>query len=97
MDKQTKSVIWRVPTILLAAFLVGALSSAFNASSSNNTLPVVQQKKAFQPGELSVARGDVVLFKNEDTSAHNIVSRTAGFDFDLGLQETGQDRHVTLA
>ena len=96
MVRRIQSVMWRVPTILFAAFMMGALSSAFNVSSSNNTLPVVQQKKAFQPGELSVARGDIVLFKNEDTSAHNVVSRTAGFDFDLGLQETGQDRSVTF-
>ncbi len=79
-----------------ASFAIGALLSAQNHASSNNTLTVIQQKKAFQPGEISLAQGDLLLFKNQDASAHNVVSRTPGFDFDLGLQEAGEDRTVAF-
>jgi plastocyanin len=33
---------------------------------------------------LTVKTGDSVEFRNDDRAAHNVFSRTPGFEFDLG-------------
>jgi plastocyanin len=53
---------------------------------------VVQKDRAFQPAEITIDRGDHVVFKNGDAIAHNVISMTPGNDFDLKLQKPGEDK-----
>ena len=52
--------------------------------------PIVHQKgRGFSMANVTVARGEPVLFLNDDTVPHNIMSNTADNEFDLGSQPPG--------
>jgi plastocyanin len=44
----------------------------------------------FEPGRITVARGTRVLFRNDDTQAHEVSSTTQGQGFGLGELKPGQ-------
>jgi plastocyanin len=58
--------------------------------------PVSQKGKRFEPESLRVKVGDRVLFQNDDETAHNVFSRTAGNAFNVGMQEPGSTSPVTF-
>jgi plastocyanin len=58
--------------------------------------PVSQKGKRFEPELLRVKVGDRVLFQNDDETAHNVFSRTAGNAFNVGMQEPGSTSPVTF-
>lgn len=55
---------------------------------------VVQRDRAYAPGEVTINRGDQVVFRNSDAIAHNVISATAGAAFDLKLQRPGESKAV---
>lgn len=52
------------------------------------------EKKRFAPHVIAVAKGQSVAFPNVDRIYHNVFSRTAGSEFDLGLYRNGASRSV---
>jgi hypothetical protein len=54
-------------------------------------------QKRFTPHVIAVARGATVTFPNVDKVFHNVFSRTAGSEFDLGLYRNGASRSVRFA
>ena len=74
---RTLRLIWIATAVLLSA-AVGPGS------------PIVHQKgRVFSLENVTVARGEPVLFLNDDTVPHNIMSNTADNEFDLGSQAPG--------
>ena len=64
---------------------------AFSARADED--PVVSQKnKTFAPGELTVKKGQKVVFQNDDQVAHNVFSREA--QFNLKVQAPGDRKSV---
>ena len=58
---------------------------------------VVHQKgRVFSVATLTVARGEPVVFLNDDTVPHNIMSTTAQNAFDLGSQVPGDATPVSF-
>jgi plastocyanin len=58
---------------------------------------VVHQKgRVFSVGTLILARGEQVVFLNDDTVPHNIMSDTPGSVFDLGSQSPGSATPVSF-
>jgi plastocyanin len=58
---------------------------------------VVHQKgRAFSPDVMTVTRGEAVMFRNDDTVPHNVMSTTTGNTFDLGSQAPGTETPVTF-
>ena len=51
-------------------------------------------QKRFTPHVIAVAQGALVTFPNVDKVFHNVFSRTAGSEFDLGLYRNGASRSV---
>jgi plastocyanin len=51
-------------------------------------------QKRFTPHVIAVAQGATVTFPNVDKVFHNVFSRTAGSEFDLGLYRNGASRSV---
>lgn len=52
--------------------------------------PIVRQKgRIFSMENVTVTRGEPVLFVNDDTVPHNIMSNSADNEFDLGSQAPG--------
>lgn len=64
-------------------------------SGPTPTMSSVQ--KRFAPHVIAVAQGATVTFPNMDRVFHNVFSRTAGSEFDLGLYRNGASRSVRFA
>jgi plastocyanin len=58
---------------------------------------VVHQKgRVFSVGTMTLAPGEQVVFLNDDTVPHNIMSDTPGSAFDLGSQSPGSATPVSF-
>lgn len=75
---------------LAAAFLAGA-SMAFAAEKT-----IGQKGKQFSERNVTIKKGDTLVFVNDDNIAHNVMSRTAGNTFNLGSQMPGKSTPVTF-
>ena len=80
------------PRHLIPVAVLALLCVAAGAASR-----VVHQKgRAFSVSEMTVKRGEAVVFENDDTVPHNIMSATPGNAFDLGTQTPGNSTPVTF-
>jgi plastocyanin len=66
-------------------------------ASSAAPYPVSQKGRAFQPGELSIRRGETVQIVNDDADLlHHAYVESERFTFDSGDQEPGSKTDVTF-
>lgn len=72
--------------------LFGALGCAMALAATSHV--VTQSGKAFSEKKMSIALGDSITFKNDDSVKHNILVKKA--DFNSGMQEPGQEATVTF-
>ncbi|MBV8836492.1 MAG: hypothetical protein JO000_08140 [Alphaproteobacteria bacterium] len=77
--------------VLVLAFASGS-AVAFATERS-----IMQKGKAFSETSLTVKKGDTLTFINDDTIIHNVMSNTAGSEFNLGSQAPGSTSTVTLS
>lgn len=78
------------------AFLI-ALSCLIYAGSAHAADVVITQKdKAFDKSEVAVKVGDKLVFRNADSTAHNVHSASSSHRFDLGLQKPGDTATLAL-
>ncbi len=68
-------------TILVAALLSPAAGAADHV--------IHQKDRAFSVATMTVARNEPVVFLNDDTVPHNVMSETRNNAFDLGSQMPG--------
>jgi len=61
------------------------------------TQTMSSSQKRFTPHVIAVAQGALVTFPNVDKVYHNVFSRTAGSEFDLGLYRNGASRSVRFS
>jgi plastocyanin len=80
-EPATGAVVW-IPGVPAARTAPPAMTSA---------------QKRFTPHVLAVAQGTVVSFPNQDRVFHNVFSRSAGSEFDLGLYRNGDSRSVRFS
>jgi len=80
------SVVVLFTTILLAA---GVRAAA--------PITVTQKGLQFSVEDLSVSKGQVVVFVNDDRTAHNITVSGAGVSLNGGLQQPGAEFKVPFA
>src|SRR5262245_21254602 len=57
---------------------------------------ISQKGRAYSESAVTVKKGDTLTFVNDDNIAHNIMSSTAGNEFNLGSQAPGALSNVTL-
>ena len=57
---------------------------------------VTQKNRAFSASEITIKKGDTVIFLNDDDVPHNVVSTSPGNEFDLGKQVPGVETPVTF-
>jgi len=76
--------------VLVAAFASGSVV-AFAAEKS-----ISQKGRAFSEPSVTIKKGDTLTFVNDDNIAHNIMSTTAGNEFNLGSQSPGASSPITL-
>jgi plastocyanin len=80
----------RVTFASLAAMVVLTVSAAAPVT-------VTQKGLQFSVEELSLAKGQVVAFVNDDRTAHNITVSGEGLNLNGGLQQPGADFKVPFA
>lgn len=73
---------WTVAVLLL----VGGAELAGAAATHR----IVQKGRAFGVGEITISRGDTLLFTNEDEFLHQIYVASGGMTFDSNEQPPGQ-------
>ena len=57
---------------------------------------VRQKGRLFSPNEISVKKGDTLVFVNDDNITHNVYSASAGNQFNLGAIAPGNTTPVTF-
>jgi plastocyanin len=74
----------------LVAFAAGC-AAAFAADKA-----ITQKGRVFSESAVAIKKGDSLTFVNDDNIAHNILSTTAGNEFNLGTQAPGTSTPVTF-
>ena len=82
----------RLMTIALVAAFASGSVVAFAAERT-----ISQKGRAFSEAAITVKKGETLVFVNDDNIAHNIMSTTAGNEFNLGSQSPGSSSNVTLS
>jgi len=81
----------KLMTIALVVAFAGGSIAAFAAEHS-----IMQKGKTFSESNVTLKKGDSLLFVNDDTIHHNILSTTPGSEFNLGSQAPGASTPVTF-
>jgi plastocyanin len=81
----------KLMTIALVAAFAGGSAVAFAAEHT-----ISQKGRAFSESAITVKKGETLVFVNDDNIAHNIMSTTAGNEFNLGSQAPGSSSPLTL-
>src|SRR6516164_6601825 len=76
-----------LPLVIVAGLSSGAVAA---------TQVIHQQGRAFSSESLTVKKGEPLTFLNDDTVPHNIMSTSAGNEFNLGSQPPGSSTDVTF-
>ena len=74
--------------------IVGALGATATASRSSHE--IVQKNKTFSTAAVTVAKGDSLVFRNEDAVVHNVFSSDPTFRFNLRAQAPGASTSVSF-
>jgi plastocyanin len=72
---------------LVIAVVVGIACGSGAAYAAQKSIS--QKDKAFSDTEVSIKVGDEMVFVNDDSITHNILSSSAGNTFNLGSQAPG--------
>ncbi len=79
-----------------AAFLAGGAVACVAAMASAAQHTIHEKGKVFSQTEITVKAGDTLMFENDDSVAHNVMSTTPGNTFNLGLLKPGSATPVTF-
>lgn len=76
-----------LPVLAFAASAAGSYALAANST-------VVQADKKFSVAEMTINKGDTVIFKNDDPFTHNVFSQSPGIAFELKVQKPGESSDI---
>lgn len=74
-----------------AAALAALLATLAVAASADDGHTIVQNGRAFHPGEVTIGHGDTLTFANRDEFIHQIYVKSDQMNFDSDEQPPGQD------
>jgi plastocyanin len=72
------------------------LSAQLLAGDLPNDAVVSQKDHDFSVNEITVKPGQKIVFKNDDTVAHNAFSSSPGHEFDLETQKPGEQASISF-
>jgi plastocyanin len=78
----------------ILGFALAATAIAVGVALADDAHTIIQQNRAFHPGEVSIAKGDTLDFSNQDDFIHQIYVDTPGFSYDSAEQEPGVVFHI---
>jgi plastocyanin len=73
--------------VVLAGLSVGALAA---------NMTITQKGRVFSSENVTIKKGDMLTFVNDDSVPHNILSTSKGNEFNLGSQPPGASTDVTF-
>ena len=80
---------------MTAAFLAGGVAACVTvALAAEHTIG--QKGKVFSKTDISIKAGDALVFVNDDTIAHNVMSMDPDNKFNLGSLKPGSSTPVTF-
>lgn len=77
--------------------ITAVVAVATHSAMASKSVTVNQQDKKFSAGELTISKGDTVVFKNDDPFTHNVYSHSPGIGFELKVQKPGESSEVVFA
>jgi plastocyanin len=80
-------------SILFVAAIAVAMAGAAYADNANT---IVQNERAFHPGEITIARGTTLDFANQDEFIHQIYVDSPNFGYDSEEQAPGETLHIAF-
>jgi plastocyanin len=80
-------------SMILAAAIAFAGGSAVAFAAERS---ISQKGKAFSESIITIKKGDAVIFVNDDSITHNVMSTDAGNEFNIGSQPPGVSTPVTF-
>ncbi len=80
--------------IISLALVLGLASGIAIAAAAEQT--ITQKGRRFSLGEVTIKKGDVLIFFNDDNISHNVLSTTPGNEFNLHSQAPGASTPVTF-
>lgn len=86
-----------IVALALGVGLAAASEPEAKPPAKGEPILISQKGKVFHPEDLTVKKGESVLFRNDDPVTHNVFSRTEGSQFNLKMQKPGQEDVVTLS
>jgi plastocyanin len=82
--------------VRISKFIALAIISGLSTGAFAATEIVHQQGRAFSAESINVKKGEPVIFLNDDSVPHNIMSATTGNEFNLGSQAPGSSVDVVF-
>ncbi|WEX86570.1 cupredoxin domain-containing protein [Sinorhizobium garamanticum] len=79
-----------------AAILLGMAGTVLASASHAGEHRIGMAGMAYAPAMIEAKVGDTLVFVNDDTEAHNVLTATVGFSTDLGKQDPGSETSLTL-
>ncbi|HUB85658.1 MAG TPA: cupredoxin domain-containing protein [Rhizomicrobium sp.] len=77
------------------SFVVAALVLT-TAAFADDPNTVVQNERAFHPGEITIVHGTTLNVKNQDEFIHQIYVDSPNFDYDSEEQAPGETLHIAF-
>jgi plastocyanin len=76
--------------VVIAAAGIGIAVAAW----ADDAHTIVQNGRAFHPGDITVNRGETLDFSNQDEFIHQIYVDSPGFKYDSAEQPPGETIHI---
>ena len=77
--------------------LAAAVAAVTNVALAATSTTVNQADKKFSTTEMTINKGDVIIFKNADPFTHNVFSQSPGIAFELKVQKPGESSEIVFA
>jgi plastocyanin len=84
----------RLPSLTILVFTGLFMGLSVGALAAN--LSITQKGRMFSSEEVSIKKGEMLTFLNDDSVPHNIMSTSKGNEFNLGSQLPGSSTGVTF-
>jgi plastocyanin len=84
----------RLPSLTIITFTGLFIGISVGALAANPS--ITQKGRAFSSEEVSIKKGEILTFFNDDSVPHNIMSTSKGNEFNLGSQLPGSTTDVTF-
>jgi plastocyanin len=80
----------------LTIFVFTGLFMGVSVGALAANLSITQKGRMFSSEEVSIKKGEMLTFFNDDSVPHNIMSTSKGNEFNLGSQLPGASTDVTF-